>query len=535
MPESDERYRLTPVEEAFPEQWLGFEGGEPRLRSHYRKQQPRPVRVDAMGERAEAGLPGWLIPHSLRFCLNPECRVVHGPEVRSDLTKVSGLGTEGRSSATTVLTLSALRYLLDDAAGLSERARKILGFTDNRQDAALQAGHFNDFVQILMLRGALLAAIESDPARSLTDATLTQRVFEYLKLEFRDYASSPVLKGIAAEETRQALRDVLGYRLYFDLRRGWRITNPNLEQLGLLRIDYLSLDEACADGELWADAPDALGLAPPEVRRRIAGLVLETMRRQLCIKTRYLDRFEQERIHGRAFNRLREPWGFSEDEPAEQLYKAAAFAPVARPASWKREADIAFASHRSRLGRELARPQVWGGAQSPCFPGRMTAELYHTVVHHLLRALGRHGIVERTEVERLDEAWQVNSQALRWTLGNGDSPRDGGVRTTDNPFFRELYRNVAAGLNADQRFLHRLEAREHTAQVDHEQRQEREDPSLPRQVFHSRSLTNRAFRSLSKVVHRVPLIAPDGPLPRGTGPIGFALPENTSLYLPSVP
>jgi hypothetical protein len=132
MPDSDERYRLTPVEEAFPEEWLSFEGGEPRLRSHYRKQQPRLVRIDAMGERDETGLRGWLIPHSLRFCLNPDCRVVHGPEVRSDLTKVSSLGTEGRSSATTVLTLSALRYLLGDAAGLSERARKILGFTGRR-------------------------------------------------------------------------------------------------------------------------------------------------------------------------------------------------------------------------------------------------------------------------------------------------------------------------------------------------------------------------------------------------------------------
>jgi hypothetical protein len=43
---------------------------------------------------------------------------------------------------------------------LEEKAKKILGFTDNRQDAALQAGHFNDLVQILLLRSALLSAIE---------------------------------------------------------------------------------------------------------------------------------------------------------------------------------------------------------------------------------------------------------------------------------------------------------------------------------------------------------------------------------------
>ena len=36
---------------------------------------------------------------------------------------------------------------------------KILGFTDNRQDAALQAGHFNDVLFVSLLRGALLRAV----------------------------------------------------------------------------------------------------------------------------------------------------------------------------------------------------------------------------------------------------------------------------------------------------------------------------------------------------------------------------------------
>ena len=39
-------------------------------------------------------------------------------------------------------------------------ARKLLAFVDNRQDAALQAGHFNDFVQVTQLRGALYRALD---------------------------------------------------------------------------------------------------------------------------------------------------------------------------------------------------------------------------------------------------------------------------------------------------------------------------------------------------------------------------------------
>jgi len=39
--------------------------------------------------------------------------------------------------------------------------RKLLAFTDNRQDAALQAGHFNDFLFVALLRGATLAAVRA--------------------------------------------------------------------------------------------------------------------------------------------------------------------------------------------------------------------------------------------------------------------------------------------------------------------------------------------------------------------------------------
>ena len=43
-------------------------------------------------------------------------------------------------------------------------ARKLLAFVDNRQDAALQAGHFNDFVQVTQLRGALYRALDEGSA-----------------------------------------------------------------------------------------------------------------------------------------------------------------------------------------------------------------------------------------------------------------------------------------------------------------------------------------------------------------------------------
>jgi hypothetical protein len=55
------------------------------------------------------------------------------------------------------------------AGALPPRSRKLLGFTDNRQDAALQAGHFNDFLFVALLRAAVLAAVHKAGALGLSE------------------------------------------------------------------------------------------------------------------------------------------------------------------------------------------------------------------------------------------------------------------------------------------------------------------------------------------------------------------------------
>ena len=44
---------------------------------------------------------------------------------------------------------------------------KVLSFTDNRQDASLQAGHLNDFVQVAQLRAAIVQAMRQKPCSHL--------------------------------------------------------------------------------------------------------------------------------------------------------------------------------------------------------------------------------------------------------------------------------------------------------------------------------------------------------------------------------
>ena len=93
----------------------------------------------------------------------------------------------------------------------------------------------------------------------------------------------------ALQETQRALRQVLGYRIYRDLRRGWRITSPNLEQCGLLEIGYDSLGEFAPPRKSGSSVIPALARRARTTHRSIAKVLLDYMRRELAIKVDYLD------------------------------------------------------------------------------------------------------------------------------------------------------------------------------------------------------------------------------------------------------
>lgn len=466
MPDSSGEFDPEDLEGQYPEEWLEFPNGVARLKPHFRRYRPIGVKVDTHGRVASEGLPAWFIPGSFRFCLNPECDAYFDGSIRNDMSKLSGLSSEGRSSATTVLALSSLKHLIN--TDLDEKTKKLLAFTDNRQDASLQAGHFNDFIQILLLRGALLAAIEKSSGGSLTDDVLAQQVLEHLRLDTADYAAIPESKGIKALNTFKTLRDVLGYRLYFDLRRGWRFTNPNLEQLKLLEIRYQGLRACCQDEKEWRDRHPLLGSITPKQRKKLVTELLDRMRKALCIKTIYLDPNIQERIRLRSHNHLKEPWGLTEDErltPCNFM--------VPRPSARvfrKNFHNIVHLSYRSVFGRWFKSQAPWG-QDNPHYPAKFDEDVYNTVIDDILKVLTVHGYVEPTDLDGDRIGYRIDSSVLEWRLavdtGKGDSPT--------NKFFRILYGNVAGLLSSDDRLLHQLEAREHTAQVEPEDREDREN------------------------------------------------------------
>ena len=139
------------------------------------------------------------ITSPFRFCL--KCGVSYGFRQRSDFGKLTALGSEGRSTATTIMSLSVIRNLQSNDT-LPEKARKLLSFTDNRQDASLQAGHFNDFVEIGLLRAGLYKAVNDAGPEGVRHDELTQKVFNALNLPAEYYANDPNARYNAAAETK---------------------------------------------------------------------------------------------------------------------------------------------------------------------------------------------------------------------------------------------------------------------------------------------------------------------------------------------
>ena len=453
--------------ERVPEEWLEpYRDGE-RIKSSYRQYVPRPLHVLPDGRLVDDGFLTHWMPAPFRFCLR--CGVSHSGRQPRDFGKLLTLGAGGRSSATTILSLAAIRSLRADDS-LEQRARKLLSFTDNRQDASLQAGHFNDFVEVGLTRSALYRAAETAGQDGLTHDELAQKVFDALALPLDLYALNPEVEFGARKEVERALRDALAYRVYRDLERGWRIMAPNLEQCGLLEIRYESLGELCAAEHVWESAHPALAGASPDVRERVAHVLLDLMRRGLAISVDYLDADWQDRLKQRSSQFLIDPWAIDEEE--ELTHSGILYPKPRRRAAREYRGNI-YVSARGGFGQYLRRANTFTS-----YSERLTLDDTERIINELLAALKRAGLVVELPPRKGDDVpgYQLAAAMMRWIAGDGTRayhdpirvpslPEDGG-RT--NPYFVDFYRGVAADGQG-------LQAREHTAQVPPEERQKRED------------------------------------------------------------
>lgn len=454
--------------EELPDHWLRLTRSGVTVKPEYREHVPSALAVDGTGE--PGGLvEGWYQPRPLMICLR--CRTAWDRTNRSDFTKLSSLSQTGRSTSATI----AVNALVADmtAQNADPGQRKVLSFTDNRQDAALQAGHLNDFVQVAQVRAAIVAAIEQ--RGGLAYAELGPALFEALDLRPGDF-----LKESAAEGTpgygqgSSALVELLEYLALEDLGRGWRVTQPNLEQAGLLRIGYRGLDELAADDDLWRDLL-GLGDASPEDRERVLHAILDHLRTELCIDAPALTRDRTRAIARRAQQWLRDPWAVDEGELRTRML---ALLPGEQPTRQEERGRYARMGWRSALGRYLRDPRTWDPSAGPGAAARLTPDETDALMRGIVAALRGQVLTVESNGGR-DHGVRVKADILDWQPGDGSPAPPSAVRSRAlhlrrdigdyqaSPFFAELYRR-------DARQIRGMLAREHTAQVDSSDRKDRE-------------------------------------------------------------
>jgi Lhr-like helicase len=455
--------------ECYPEEWVELRpNGTRRLAVNYRKHEVIALRVAPDG-REGSGAAAWFIPGKFRFCLR--CRTTWGAQGR-DTTRLAALSAEGRSSATTMLTASVLGWM--HRGSIDPHNRKLLGFSDNRQDAALQAGHFNDFVHVALIRGAMLAAVQHAgpdglPMEALGAGMLRALGFHRpLKGDEDPHQShratwmpDPAVGVAAADDAAAVLRGVLAYRFWLDQRRNWRYTNPTLERLQLVTARYPRLEALVQDEQAMAKAPGPLPGASPAVRLEVIRTLLDEMRLGSAVEAPPFERAAFETLQQKSAVLLLAPWRIANDEHARVPAWLVTQPPRGRHGQ-RDEERLFRAGFTSGLGRKLRRGSLWGQ------PGmRLNREQYGELIEAVLDFLRHHGLVRKDATTPFHvTGWRLAPDAVRYVAGQAPEGA--------NRYFVALYRTIAAQLDAADSPLFGFEAREHTAQVKDVRRRLRE-------------------------------------------------------------
>ncbi|MDD5321363.1 MAG: DEAD/DEAH box helicase [Methylococcales bacterium] len=385
-------------------------------------------------------------------------------------TKLTKLGSEGRSTSTTITVFSILSQLKE--AGYLDEDQKLLSFTDNRQDAALQAGHFNDFVQVVRLRASIYKALLDSPENKLTYSTLGEAIFNALGLPFAEYANrndEPSFVNVK-RKYEECLQTYLCYRAIADLRRSWRIVLPNLEQCALLTVDYLDIDEVASADIAWSDVPLVNELNSKE-RKEFLTTILDFFRLEFAIHSENYLTQSKLKEHEKQFREmLKAPWALDRNEELREPF------------------HIRFETlHKSaRLSSKSMGPASSLGkfikfyAKQHCPDLNLKGDNYRHLVFQLMAKLEDADYL-RSQIARSDKNEDVKIYRLKiekivWTLGDGQTVKPDAIKRRSykdqlpkpNECFRDMYRqNFSQGK--------RLRGEDHTGQLGTDTRIERED------------------------------------------------------------
>ena len=396
-----------------------------------------------------------------------------GPAARTS-GSCAPLGSEGRSSRRPFLSLSAIVGHCEEGAVPQARPRSSCPSPTTARTPPCRPGHFNDFVEVGLLRSALYRAVERGrggrPSRTTSS---TQKVFEALDLPFELYASDPDVAFAGAERHRADAARRPRLPLYRDLERGWRITAPNLEQCGLLEIDYDVLDEVCAAEDVWEDSTRRSRRRTPsdarEGRARSCSTTCAASSRSRSTTSTRTSRRSSPAARASASST---PWAIDEDEPARVRTPCSSRGPAAAAREYRRRR---YLSARGGFGQYLRRP-----TPSPATRTARRSTTREQIILDLLEALTQW----RAGRAVVDEPTDDGRRARLPAAGLGDAldrgrrharlPRPDARARALPTAGRAPTRSSSTSTAGSPPTVQGLEAREHTAQVPYEEREERE-------------------------------------------------------------
>lgn len=428
----------------------------------YRDRLPKKIYFDADGRYSfvePLSFEGWFISFPLLF--DPTSGTFFDTR-SSEQTKLIGLGGEGRSTATTVLSLAVLNQL--KSTGLTIKESKLLSFTDNRQDASLQAGHFNDFIRVGQLRSSIFHALTKH--QSLDYSTIAFEVFSSLNIPQEQFAQYPSTFPGPAKDNADAFRDYLMYRILHDLRRSWRVIMPNLEQCALLKVNYKQLKETMVSDELCQQVP-LLFKMPVSTRITFFHQILDFFRKQYALEYSLLQENVIDRNTRIFAEKLKAPWTLDKNEKIESP-------------SFIRVENLAPNNNKytHSIGRRSGFAK-WLIPLAKSFGEDLHEEIiYKETVYLLLDFMHQAGWLKPTKVKSEDHqeilVYQIRVDMISWELGDLQTVILDEIKSRSyksrslkpNLYFQQFYARRLAETT--------IEGKEHTGQISSETRKERE-------------------------------------------------------------
>src|SRR5208282_4696216 len=87
----------------------------------------------------------------------------------------------------------------------------------------------------------------------------------------------PDAGAVVREDAQRSLAKVLAHRVWTDLRRGWRYTNPSLSVLKLIDVAFIGLDDIAEDTERLTTILQNFGTLDVSARKSMLKLLLGAM------------------------------------------------------------------------------------------------------------------------------------------------------------------------------------------------------------------------------------------------------------------